>query len=389
VYIENFDVFWKEFNEINKSIWNLEKKHKTVNPRIKNKSVFTETTHDRAFRMDYRYHAVLLILLKNPKINLNNIVLNYLQLGNLGKPKNFDTIRLRIMRIIKELSLINYISPLRSKSKEIGNIKNKLNLPYELSLGGIFYLVINRSAFNSKDIWHFLMQNYPDNKLFQCFIYPYFDEGTLSKLDPLHPLFIIYLEEVCNFLKYQTQWADKDNRVQKGYVEYYLFSWDTNSNTRGNSNFPKDRWMFLRRYLEEKYEWKWVQESSIHADYSNNKIIIKDVNTNSEASLHISQTEKKAKLRFNGKIYDDFLIRKSKHSLEIFGKSYSLQRLRNISFRNGLLRIIALFLLNINLEYLDDEISKNSDMNKILSQDEKFIKITKEIAKVLHSRIEI
>ncbi len=384
----------KEFIEIQESVRKWARNHKKVALNIRNTFAFGESVYDGSFKIYEKYNIVLDVLLKKPELNMMEI---YLEIKNRNKHvKNENRKKLRINqkeykkieRMIKDLQEILYIEKVPEKETKIGNFKKVRSIPYRLSLGGIFYIIMNYILFI--DLWNVLehlLKNYSNNILFQYFLYPYFEKSTL-KDSILYSSIINYLQEVCNLIKYHLSSIGKVKNLVKGYMTIHVFSWaNQDSTTTNSSSINQGDWSSLKEYLNKEMGWNWIYHAQVIPDYSKNIIIIQSDEVTVSPIIFINRQEKTAVLKFNGVNYDIFGVDELLGELRILKKFFKEKDLRSDSFKNGLLNQHVLLLTNIYIQGNNIVTNNMKIFSKVLSTDEKFVNLTNKIICLLQEQV--
>lgn len=399
--IENYAYILSKFDEVHDAVWNKANLHKKVSLHANENPLFSETIYETGFKIDERYNVILEILLENPDLNISEI---YGEIRNKNKKfiraseKSFDDGEYqKIRRMIKDLIDIKYIHKVTEKGKPIGKFKKISDIPFRLSLGGIFYILINNSDFLYGDLRQFL-KKYPDNILFQYFLYPYFEKTTLQELPYIHTAIIQYLEEVSKLISNQLAWKNPEGNPSDGYRNYSLFMWEREDSKLNNAIYQDRKWDELKRYLDNELGWNWVYNASFIPEYVNNTLSIISNAISPTPTIFINSTKKDAVLKHKGNSYYIFNVLQAGNILDICGKLVPKSEHLNESFRNGLMLKLVMLLLNINtynnsivldrFYKLNPNLLNNAQENKkILSQDKKFITITEKIIGMLQENI--
>ncbi len=391
---EDYSFIYSKFIEINESVLSWGRNYKKVALNIRNIPEFVETVYDASFKIYEKYNIVLDILLKKPALNVMDI---YLQIQDRKKgitnedqrdPRIDRNEYKKIQRMIKDLLNLMYIEKLPEKKANIGNFEKVRSIPYQLSLAGIFYIIMNHRLF--EDVWfvlEHLIKNYSNNILFQYFLYPYFEISTLKE-SIMHTLIIEYLQEVCHLIKYHLKWKVNGENLIEGYVPFRLFSWpNQDSITTNSSSITQENWSSLKEYLEKEMGWKWIYDAKVIADYTKNIITIQSDELATSSIIFINRQEKKAVLKFNGINYNIFDVDDSYGKLEILKKFFKEKDLRSDSFKNGLLNKHVLLLTGIYIQGTNMVTNNIKIYSKILSTDEKFVRLTNRITCQLQEAI--
>lgn len=302
------------------SKWN-EKKNK-FSKNIGFKVVNEESIFEKAFRLDSKYDLILSILLRDPAIHAKTIC-NYID-PNMDE----DDYR-KILNQLDNLLYLDLISESIGDAEPIGNFR-KNTIPYELTLGGIMYIISNFEIgiFFGFDPLKQLLENYnyPKNLLFKQFLYPYFAVETLLKDVGLRTELLGYLNRICKIIQqtmtlyytFSHPELAQENLIENRYVPTLLFNWPK-SKTTDTINKAKIITV-LKHYLHKEFKWDWIRDSRIQLDYQNDKIQIIGKNNN-YLVISISSVNKSATLFHKGRKYNDlFTVYNEKTSLAVLGK---------------------------------------------------------------------
>lgn len=399
--IENFVDILSKFKEIYDTVWNRANFHKKVARHLSDNPLFFETIYETGFKIDEKYNIILETLLEKPDLNISEIC-REIQYKNKSfghdSENSFDDGEYqKIRRLTKDLIDIKYIHKVTEKGKPIGKFKKISDTPLRLSLGGIFYILINNSDFLYGDLRPFL-EKYPDNFLFQYFLYPYFEKPTLQELPYIHTAIIQYLEEVCKLISNHISWMNPEGNLSDGYQNYSLFMWESEGSKRNSIIYQDRKWDELKRYLDNELGWNWVYNANFIPDYFNNTLSITSNEINPTPTIFINSTKKVAVLKHKGNSYYIFNVLQVGNTLDICGKLVSKSDHLNESFRNGLMQKLVTLLLNINTynnsivlnrfyELNPNLLNNAQEIKKILSHDKKFIALTTEVISKLQENI--
>ena len=147
---------------------------------------------------------------------------------------------------------------------EQNKIRNQI--PYKLSLNGIFYVILNHVGQSYDELIIPLLHRYGSNVLFTLFLYPLIHKKTLLKIEDnvaFSIIYAFYLKNVCNvinnFVKSSNDLVcttDKD-----GYILKRLFMWPRYSiplSSPESVSFYDDD---LRNHL--KMTWDWTDKAKL------------------------------------------------------------------------------------------------------------------------------
>jgi hypothetical protein len=229
---------------------------------------------------------------------------------------------------------------------------------YFLTDRGLFY-IMRLPTFLSIDIQS-MIRNYPNFRIFKEFLYPFIKLDSLCSTNiPIGTLNTISLHLQKQYLK----------------IENFIF------NNKNRQDWNEDRWMWnrekLRKYLIEKYNYKWLENADVEENYEKMNIIY--FNNNNELTDYIevrlrgdktsgylingSKKNKKEEISTNIK---KFLIKWSFSEEECIGRAFST--LYNVTSSEFIFSILSTFH------------SFDIDSLLIFSKDEKFLR-SLEIAK--------
>jgi hypothetical protein len=96
-----------------------------------------------------------------------------------------DNMQVKVKRQVNDLLKLKLIETL--KEEKIGNLKNKSSKLFRLSISGIFYVLINWDRISMENsVSSALYKNYPDNLIFEKFLYQYFEKQSIGEIGIAH-----------------------------------------------------------------------------------------------------------------------------------------------------------------------------------------------------------
>ena len=244
--------------------------------------------------------------------------------------------------IVRKLHKSKLIKPDKEKEKNLH--KKKF---YSLTDIGLFY-IIRLTTFLSIDI-QVMIKKYPNFKIFKDLLYPVINLGTLrSAKIPIEILNEIswhiqkYCSEIENFISYTSNKNDWNGTY---------WNWNTEK---------------LRKYLIDKYKYKWLKNAETKENYNQTSLIFFNKNKSNEHKdisfekdknfgyLKIGTKKKRQKIIIP-KI-ETFLIKFHFSKEEMIGRSFSnYYTIRGSEFVFSLLSAFTSYTLNISVLFSKDE----------------------------------
>ena len=215
-------------------------------------------------------------------------------------------------RHIQQLAKVGLLEPVIGKQQPArGTAKNAPN-PYQLSLIGIFHIVLNKvdNISYNIDIIKNLQKSYKENPLFRIFLHPVISEKTIDEIDYDVSFFSIiaeYLRNTCKDIISALRWlksANERTMSSDGYFNNQIFVWYTDSRDNNNVDLESNIRFFLNTYLK----WDNVDDSiRIEAKNNDNVVeIIDAINPSRNSTINIIERDRKAILRQGGKKIFEF-----------------------------------------------------------------------------------
>lgn len=302
---------------------------KKVASKVDKNPVTAVSAIDSAFLIDEEYHEIIIALLYKPDRSKKKIFEeirskkkkdydNSLETSINEKSKEYNRYG-KIRRQVDELVNLKLVESL--KEDKIGNFSDKTTSKlYRLSISGIFYVLINWHRISTQySVLSALSKNYPDNLIFENFLYQYFEKQSIDEIGMyISSQIIAFLSNICkyivNHLHMLTIPADYS---MNGFP---LFSWPSQSNEVKDEFSSQDE-LKLKNYLFKELSWKWILDARIIPNFMENKITIKSDEVDFTPVIKIFRKEKQAILNIGTTSIMFFgVVRESNGSLSINGK---------------------------------------------------------------------
>lgn len=340
------DYMWLKINNEKKVASNVDKNPLTAVSAI-----------DSAFLIDEEYHEIIVTLLYKPDLSKKKIFEEIED--KQGKGVGFshevsirqrDNMQVKVKRQVNDLLNLKMIESL--KEEKIGNFKNKSSKMFRLSLSGIFYVLINWNRINIQySVLSALSKNYPDNLIFENFLYQYFEKRSIDEIGIyISSQIIVFLSNICKYIVNHLHMLGLPS--DSSMIGLPLFSWPRQSNEMKDEFSSQDE-LKLKNYLFKELSWKWILDARIIPDFLGNKITIKSNEVDFTPIIKIFRKENQAILKIGTKSIMFFgVVRESKGSLSINGKPpFSHTQLTYHSFNRwcreeGLLLIYRIYKIN-------------------------------------------
>src|SRR5215210_6622086 len=141
--------------------------------------------------LEGKYSEILNFLLKNPGLLPYRIF--KFRKNVFKEPKD-------AWRAVDHLKKIRLIEDMRGDSTPSTIKSQNDKIPYELSLNGIFYVILQNYDMFHKELVMPLLHNYGSNILFTLFLNPHMDQQTLLRIkdDIVFSIIYTYLKDVCS-----------------------------------------------------------------------------------------------------------------------------------------------------------------------------------------------
>jgi hypothetical protein len=320
-------------------MWSKINSEKKVASKVDKNPLTSVSAIDSAFIIDEEYHQIIITLLYKPDLNKTKIFeeLLYEMKQKVGSSfemslRERDNMYAKIKRQVDDLSNLELI--ISPKKEKIGNFSDKTSSKlFRLSLIGIFYVLLNwnRISFESS-VLNALNKNYPDNLLFENFLYQYIEKQSIGEIGALisHQI-VSYLSNICkHIVNHLHMLRTPGDFGTDQFQPSTLFSWPRQNNiTKGE--FSSQEESNLKNYLYKELTWKWIHDATIIPDFVGNKITIKSTEVDFTPVIEIFRKEKQAILKIGTRsIMFLGIERQSNGSLNIIGKPL----LTHTSFRN-------------------------------------------------------
>ena len=285
--------------------------------------------------------SYLRLFVSNPHYSAYDI--NKKMQDEKGHDKLNDNAYRRAKIILRKLEKLKLIDLHKEKEKYPHNKKS-----YFLTDIGLFY-IIKSHTFLSIDI-QTMIKNYPNFKIFEDLLYPFINLDTLCSenipIDILHAI-SLYIQKHCskieNFISYtinKNNWGDETE-------------WNWNSDS-------------LRKYLIDKYKYKWLENANTKENYD--QTILKFFNKNKRreyidirleedktSGYLINGTKKKRQKIIIPKI-ETFLIKFHLSKEEKIGRSFSnYYTMRDSKFLFSLLSASTSYTFDISVLFSKDK----------------------------------
>jgi hypothetical protein len=247
-------------------------------------------------------------LLKHPGITANDVFKSATDIFTDEKPVDYKTIWRRFEYLYK-LNLVKKMQGFKTKESDI-----KASIPYELSLHGILYILLNYPSNLSRGkLIFYLSYNYPLNIVFTEFLHSLINQDTILDFrdEKLSALIYAYLINICKDLQNIAKSHNDISCDAEGYKLTKIFNWPRDENLSSYKAIPFDD-HDLRAYLKNKFDWPWIDECIIEPNYIQNSIDIYKSNKSDETiRLFINEKENKGLLMMNDEKIDEFVIIKN------------------------------------------------------------------------------
>ncbi len=258
--------------------------------------------------LDNKHLELLLSLLKHPGITANDAFKSAADIFTDEKPVDYKTIWRRFDNLYK-LNLVKKMQGFKTKESDI-----RAPIPYELSLHGILYILLNYpSNLSQGKLIFYLSYNYPLNILFTEFLHSLINQDTLldSRDEKLSAIVYTYLKNICKDLQNITKSHNDISCDVEGYILTKIFNWPRDENLSSYKAIPFND-HDLRSYLKNKFDWPWIDECILESNYIQNSIDIYKPNKSDETiRLLINEKENNALLMMNDEKIDEFVIIKN------------------------------------------------------------------------------
>lgn len=330
MYTENSQIL-EEFMTVNEYIWSKINNDKKVASNVDKNPLTSVSAIDSAFIIDEEYHEIIITLLYKPDLSKKKI---FEELEDKQKKdidislemiinENDNRYR-KIGRQIDDLLNLKLIESL--KKEKIGNFSDKtISKMFRLSLSGIFYVLINWNRISIQpSVWSALYGNYPDNLLFENFLYQYIEKQSIGEIGIyISHQIISFLSNICKYIVNHLHMLRLPGGYSvDGFPSISLFSWPSQNNVTKDS-FSNQAESNLKNYLYKELSWKWIHDARIIPDFMGNKITIKSTEVDFTPILKIFRKEKQAIMKIGTRsIMFLGVERQSNGSLSINGKPH-------------------------------------------------------------------
>ena len=248
---------------------------------------------------------------------------------------------------------------------------------YNLTDKAIFY-IFSRSQDFSLGMLKNLLEFYPNNLIFESFLYPLFNCETLLKINGTWIILTIYKYLSDCYRKVEKY--NYDLREAKVFGDY-LFDWN-NLEINSNKKINDSAFLQLRKFLIHDINLNWIENAVIKKTDENTLVISKE---NKQVLIILNKEKNKANLRYKGTYIHEFIVTSYPSGGESptpFGV-----HLQNVTkeenalgwFSSGMESAIFLMVSRLSKPIIESDI-------KILSADAKFLKILAHVKNVLDER---
>jgi hypothetical protein len=291
---------------------------------------------------------------KNPPLSVYQIF------NNQKSVHNFEYNR-RVKVIIGQLLNFKLIEKVENRISKHGAID------YRLSTGGLYYLIHNKRR-EFIGIFKKILHYYDRNIMFTTLLYPYIQKSSLENIidTALISKVCAYLHECCEEIQSALESVEKSNSK---YVVQQICLWN-DVHAKGQDNYR------LIDFLKHEFDINWLDnraevmkygnDNAVRISKRNNRILIKLNEKKTEATMTIN---KKELYKF------DFSPR-----LEILYRGQTIQDWSTFFFLRRVEILAADLVIALALSATIE-----SD-TKVLSQDEKFMRVLKESEKRFHDK---
>lgn len=368
------DFYWKYYGKYGKI------KYEEILDIVSKDSLNIDEVCNMNWHLERKYELMLSQLLNDRALTItdfcNRIIVGYRNLSEKEKDKTYKRME-RDVEVLCKLKLITESSVYQKKNLGTDYFS------YELSLNGIFYCIINSHNSPELTIRHqliivSLLRNYPDNALFNIFLYPYFETNTLNEnAVALFVDIIPYLSEICKIIIKSIHKLDtmKDMLIE-GYWPENLFDWPL--------TYPEDKVRYdrffstngqLAKYLSKKLVLNWTKRDEILPKYDEDLITIRNNHLKSDTYIRISRSQNTVYLKYGENKLFFKLTRPNTENFVIYGKSDEIYKdSLNKEIKEQSESKLVELIYKIRTRRLE-----NSPTNIMLNKDEKFRKIVKVI----------
>ncbi len=288
------------------------------------------------------------------KMFADNPPLSVYQIFNNHKSVHKLNYNRRVKVVIKQLLNFKFIEKVENRISKHGAID------YRLSSGGLYYLIYNnRREFIGlfKKVLHY----YDQNIMFTILLYPYLQKPSLENIidTVLISKICAYLHECCEEIQSALESIENSNNK---YVVQQVCLWN-DVHERGRDNHR------LIDFLKREFAINWLDNRAEVIKYGN---AVKISKRNNRILIMLNEKTTEATMTMNGKELHKFIV---SPRLEILYKGQTIQDWSTFFFlkRVELLaaELVIALALNATIE---------SDI-KVLSQDERFMRVLKESEK--------
>lgn len=326
--------------------------------------------------LEGKYSEILNFLLKNPGLLPYNIFKFRKNVYKEPKDAWRAVNHLKKNRLIEDMRGDSISSTIKSQNERI---------PYELSLDGIFYVILHNYDMFHKELVMPLLHNYGSCILFELFLNPHMDQQTLLRIkdDIVFSIIYAYLKDICTTILSSIKSLDKlvFSTDEEDYLLKQLFMWPCDPTLPSNTiPFYRDE---LRYYLEATFNWDWISHARVEPNYEDSVISIVDpYDSQKSISLRINKKDKKAFLLENGKMIHNFIItehelflsidiRTDKRKIDFFIE-YLADKCKNHT---------TSFLTNLRIQ-----VNSTRPDYQLLSKDQKFVRALEDMEKNVQIR---
>ncbi len=328
--------------------------------------------------LDSKYLQILNFLLNYPGLTAFEVYKGVKHISINGKKPWPKT----IWRYFNYLHKHNLIEVAKEYAP-VGQNKIRDQIPFKISLNGIFYMMLNHVGQSYNELIIPLLHRYDSNVLFTLFLYPFINKNTLLKIEDnvVFSIIYAYLKNVCsainNFVKSSNDLVcatDKDD----GCLLKRLFMWPRYSNplsTPESISFYDDD---LRNHLKMTLKWDWIDKAKFIPNYDKNVVdIIKPNEPEEIIRLSINEQDGKAILMMNDSNLDEFIITTNTLFLSIDTKT---KEKKSEYFLNLIMNKCEEY-VPIFLHNLRSKVTPNLQSFELLSKDENFVKALEDMDK--------
>jgi hypothetical protein len=286
--------------------------------------------------------SYLRLFVSYPHYSAYDIETNKKMQDGTSDDKLNDNAYRRAKFIVKKLEKLKLIALEREKEKYSHNKK-----PYSLTDTGLFYIIKSHTIL-SIDI-QAMFRNYPNFKIFKDLLYPFIKLDTLCSenipIDILHAI-SLYIQKHCS------------------KIENFIFYTKNKNDWNGTSwNWNTEK---LRKYLIDKYKYKWLENAKTKENYNQTILIFfNKKKPNEHIDIRFERDKNFGYLRNGAKKkrqkiiipkIETFLFKFHLSKEEMIGRSFSnCYTMRSSKFVFSLLSAFTSYTLNTSLLFSKDE----------------------------------